>query len=84
MAEETGIKENWKPLSTCYCCSSPKTWRHKNTKSKKKKKKGGGSQKIGDDGKETLEQSITSISNDYYILLSSQLKIIPEYTLLLI
>lgn len=45
MAEGTGIKENWKPLSTCYFCPSPKMWRQKNIKSKGKKE--GASQKYG-------------------------------------
>lgn len=40
MAEEAGIKENWKSLFTCYFCSLPKMWRQNNTKSKKKKKIG--------------------------------------------
>lgn len=38
MAEEARIKENRKPLSTFYFCSSPKMWRQKHTKVKKKGK----------------------------------------------
>lgn len=44
MAEETGITENWKPLSRYYFCPSPKIWRGK----KKKKKKREQAKNIGD------------------------------------
>lgn len=47
MAEEAGIKENWKSLFTCYFCSLPKMWRQNNTKSKKKKRKIGTAKNIG-------------------------------------